>query len=301
MRFDSEINSIPLTDLSSAIFDIAGVEVNVLRLDLIHPVTGGNKFFKLKYNLEEAKKSNCKSILSFGGAYSNHIAALASAGKKCGIKTIGIIRGESAISNITLNRAAADGMELHFVLREKYREYRNENSWNELYEKFPGCYIVPEGGSNIAGVRGCMEIAKLIPASTDHVFLAAGTGATLAGVISGGIHKIRVTGIAVVNDHSLENRIKNYYYELTGGILPKNSFDLNYDYTFGGYAKTTRELDQFVHENHINQENPSLKIETVYTGKLFFAVYDLVKKGCFAGGTSITLIHTGGLQYLAES
>ncbi len=274
------------------------ISLKVLRLDLVNPLTGGNKWFKLKYNLEEAKKLGKTTLLSFGGPYSNHIAALASIGKEQGLKTVGIIRGELHHHNPTLNRAKENGMHLVPCGFEEYRSYRNPKNWTELNIQYPDAFIIPEGGSNKLGLEGCKLIAKLIPENTIHVFLPVGTGTTMAGLICGSEGRFLINGVAVV-------KAKEYFdIEICKMIqddcigkddpLPTNYF-LHHDFTFGGYAKKDTLLTGFIDE--FGGEN-LLPIEPIYTGKMFYALINLVSNGYFKQGDSIVAIHTGGNQYL---
>jgi 1-aminocyclopropane-1-carboxylate deaminase/D-cysteine desulfhydrase-like pyridoxal-dependent ACC family enzyme len=274
----------------------ANVQVNVLRLDLIDPIYGGNKWFKLKYNLIEAKRLNQATLLSFGGAFSNHIAALARVGKLYNFKTIGIIRGETtSISNPTLKRASEDGMQLHFVSREEYRLLR-ENK-DSVSKQFENCYIIPEGGSNTLGVKGCIDIGKLISEDTDYVVLPIATGSTLAGVYIGAPNSCNVIGISVLKGESfLESDVlaKISRRDLMTS-MPNDKFRLIHDYSFGGYAKSNNMLTNWIAEF---EKQTGILIEPIYSGKLFYGFFDLLSKNYFKKGSKITLIHTGGRQYL---
>ena len=281
-----------LQEIFHPIFHQQKLTVKVLRLDLIDPITGGNKWFKLNFNLEEAKKRSFKTIISFGGPYSNHIAALASAGAKLGFETVGIIRGQLH-DNSTLNRARVQGMKLISCDYEKYRGYRNPENWNELYEQFPESYIIPEGGSNYLGFQGCKLIAKLIPENTDFVFLPVGTGTTMAGLISSSDNKFSVEGVAVVKakDHLNDEVARMIKDDLNS--IPQKYF-LHHDFTFGGYAKSDSTLKSFVEDFCRDTKIP---IEPIYTGRMFYAIVALVNSGYFSKGASIVAIHTGGNQY----
>jgi 1-aminocyclopropane-1-carboxylate deaminase len=297
--------SVPMNEITSPLFERAGISVNVLRCDLINPISGGNKWYKLRLNLEEAAAKNIKTLLSFGGAYSNHLAALAQMGRQFGYKTIGIVRGEmEAKSNITLQRAAFQGMELVFTDRESYRKYRDEKAWTDLHSRFGPCFIIPEGGSNHLGVQGCMKIADQIPLETDEIFLPVGTGATLAGLVLGLNGRNKVTGIAVVKaEQWLKTEILRFLSDervVSSGEERKSyslqgNYSLNSEYTFGGYAKRNEQLERFVEDFNANQP---FKIEPVYSGKLWYGLTDMIEKGKFRKGTKIVVVHTGGLQYL---
>lgn len=231
-----------------------------------HALISGNKWWKLKYNLEQARKEGHDTLLTFGGAYSNHIYATAAAAKETGFKSIGIIRGEE-VDNPTLRFAREQGMKLEFISREDYRRK------DEL--KFANAYVIPEGGTNEFAIKGCAEWGrKLLSLSFDQLYVPVGTGGTMKGLMNGIDGKRAVIGVPV---------LKNYDFE--GALLR--------DYHHGGYAKTTRELVQFC-------ESFPITLEPTYTGKLFYAVFDQIDKGLIRKGTTVLIIHTGGLQALAK-
>jgi 1-aminocyclopropane-1-carboxylate deaminase len=272
------------------VIENAGVELSVLRLDLLHPIAGGNKVFKLKYNLLRAKEEGKESLLTFGGAYSNHIAATALAGKENGFKTIGIIRGERINPlNKTLRFAEEYGMHLEFVSREDYRNKATEDFLNKLQQQHHDALIIPEGGNNLEGFKGAMEILSDVKTDFDVVCCAVGTGTTLAGITASLKPHQQAMGIAVLRGKEmLERNI--------GSFLNSNANSkINCDYSFGGYAKTSIELNDFVNNFTLKT---NIQIEPIYTGKMFYAVFDLLEKGYFKAGNKILCIHTGGLQYL---
>lgn len=247
-------------------FTLDGVLVKVLHEYQNHPTISGNKWWKLKYNIEQARKENHNTLLTFGGAYSNHIYATAAAAKENGLKSIGIIRGEK-VDNPTLRFAKSQGMELRFISREDYR--RKE----EL--EFNGVYVIPEGGSNQYAIEGCAEWGKkLLKIEFDQLYVPVGTGGTIIGLIKGIDGKREVIGVPV---------LKNYDFD----------FPMLKEYHHGGYAKTSKELLEFINSFHI-------KLEPTYSGKLFYAVIDQIKKGLIPKGTTVLLIHTGGLQVLSK-
>lgn len=271
------------------------ISLTVRRLDLVDDITGGNKWYKLLFNLIHFKQSGLSSLVTFGGAYSNHIAAVARAGKLEGIQTTGIIRGEArSITNPTLSRAVNDGMKLLFVSRSDYRK-KNETQWlMALLPDFKNCMIIPEGGSNADGVKGCMQILTAADAQYSHITLACGTGATAAGLILTLKPHQRLIGINVLkNENSLETSIKNY---LDLFRQPINiNWNVNHEFHFGGYAKSATELSDFIKYFFFKTGIPT---ETVYTGKLFYGLEQLIKSNYFSPGSKILAIHTGGLQYL---
>jgi 1-aminocyclopropane-1-carboxylate deaminase len=254
-----------------------GIEVSVLRLDLIHPQISGNKWFKLKYNLAEAKKQGLDTILTFGGAFSNHIHATAVACKQFGFKSIGVIRGEKESEpNSTLSEAKKYGMELYFVSREDYKRKSEEDFISELKNKFGNFYLIPEGGDNLFGEKGCEEI---LPKENDFdiVICACGTGTTFKGIQKSLKANQRLIGISVLKGE---------------GPLNSNPNIIN-DCHFGGYAKHTQQLLDF--KNKFENEN-KIPLDYVYTSKLFFAVQDLISKNKFAANSKVLVIHSGGLQ-----
>ena len=293
MVVDSPKN-IPLQELKDALITPSGVRVFILRLDLIHPTINGNKYFKLKYNLDEMDRLGQNTLLTFGGAYSNHIAATASAGKEKKINTIGIIRGEElkSTSNRMLKTAADNGMDLHFVTREEYRKRYREEYHVYLKSKFGDFYLLPEGGSNRAAVKGCAEILKTLDNDFDFVCLPVGTGATMAGIAASASKKQQVIGFAVLaNANYLDEDVSKMVMEFSGKELPNTK--IIHDFHFGRYARSTGELDKFI--KRFTSDN-NIPIEPVYTGKMLFGIYDMIKGGYFVRGEKILVIHTGGLQ-----
>ena len=263
--------------------------VDVLRLDLIHPVISGNKWFKLKHYLSEALKLNKKYLLTFGGAWSNHIVATAAAAKARGIKSIGIIRGEEpSFLSASLTQVKENGMELYFSNREDYAAKRIPEQVYINYDR-DDVYVVDEGGFGEKGMEGAMEILDHVSLENyDHIVAATGTGTMLAGLINKVREEARVSGITVLkNNVSVENNIRSLLHS------PSSHFRVIYDYHFGGYAKKTGTLIEFMNEWYTKTGIPS---DFVYTGKLFYAVNDLIEKSYFPAGENILIIHSGGLQ-----
>jgi 1-aminocyclopropane-1-carboxylate deaminase len=272
-----------------------GVQMTVRRIDLIDEITGGNKWYKLKYNILEAKRLNKNHIITFGGAFSNHIAATASACENEGLNCTGIIRGEAdSIKNITLSRAVASGMKLCFVSRELYRK-RNEPEFIDSILKTDGNeFIIPEGGSNNFGMIGCKEILEKKHDHFNVIAVAAGTGTTAAGLLQALEEDQILQVINVLRDQdSTLNFIKS--------LSPNEKWsklNVSNDYHFGGYAKSDPILDAFCKSFF---QQTAIPAEPIYTGKLFYGIYDLAQKGIIPAGTKILAIHTGGLQYLSQS
>ncbi|BAZ49481.1 1-aminocyclopropane-1-carboxylate deaminase [Nostoc sp. NIES-4103] len=285
--------------IHSKIAHSAGVELYVLRLDLMHPWVNGNKWFKLKYNLLEAKQNNLMTLLTFGGAYSNHIYATAAAGNLFGFRTIGVIRGEERLPlNPTLHFAVQQGMQLVYLGRNEYRQRNTTALHEELKQRFGEVFIIPEGGSNLNGVRGCMEIASEATAF-DYICVACGTGTTLAGIALSLHQTQRVLGFPVLKDgaflaEEINSLLKNY---LASGLpKPSNSpafWQLMCDYHMGGYAKVNDELLLFSQQF---QQEYDIPLDYVYTAKMFYGVMDLLQRGFFQKGDRLLLVHTGGLQ-----
>lgn len=266
------------------------IRIDVLRLDLVHPVISGNKWFKLKEYLSEAISLGKKTIVSFGGAYSNHIVATAAAARQAGLESIGMIRGEEppALSP-TLVEAKNFGMELFFVSRE---DYRNRIIPVAVYRahRDGDVYVINEGGYGRRGTDGAKKILDLVNAAQyEHITAAVGTGTTLAGLVEATAGAQKITGISVLkNNHSLEKEIQNLLSEKN-----KDRFTLLHDYHFGGYAKYSGELIESMNQWYRETGIPS---DFVYTGKLFFALTDLLQKGFFQPGSRVLTIHSGGLQ-----
>ncbi len=259
-----------------------------LRLDLYDKDIPGNKWFKLKYNIEPALAAG--TLLTFGGAYSNHLAAAAAAGKKYGFKTIGIVRGEEpAELNPVLTNALSSGMALHYISREEYKRRNEEGFIKELRVRLGEFYLLPEGGSNALAVKGCSEILSLVNIPFDDVCCAVGTGGTIAGIISSLEPEQQAVGFPVLKDGSF---LRDDINELLGNTLTKGKWRLETEYHFGGYAKSTKELETFI--STFEKQN-AIPLDHVYTGKLMYGVYDLLKKGVFKGRT-VLAVHTGGFR-----
>ncbi|MBB6609958.1 1-aminocyclopropane-1-carboxylate deaminase/D-cysteine desulfhydrase [Pontibacter sp. Tf4] len=283
----------PLQQLQHPLLQKHGLTLWVKREDLLHPHISGNKWRKLKYNLQEAKAQGKQTIVTFGGAYSNHIAATAAAGAEFGYKTIGIIRGEEHLPlNPTLAFATEQGMELHYISRELYRHKAEPAFLAELAEKFNQPYLVPEGGTNLLAVKGCTEIIEDISIDFDVICCASGTGGTIAGLIAGLRGEKQVLGFpALKGGEFLKEEIAQLVYNYSGHNY--SNWQLITDYHFGGYARVKPELLAFIRAFH---EQHQIPLEPVYTGKLFFGLFDLISKSYFPKGTRIVAIHTGGLQ-----
>lgn len=259
--------------------DYNGYQIGILRLDLIHSEISGNKWFKLKYNLEQAKKGNKNTIITFGGAFSNHIAATAVASKLAGFKCIGIIRGEeTSANNPTLSFAQQNGMELLFVSRDEYSQKNDSGYLQRLRYMYPEAYIIPEGGDNKLGQKGCEEIITTDMFMYKNIFCAYGTGTTYKGISKS------------LLPHQLLNVVNVLKFDANASEA--QTIILN-DYHFGGYAKHTNELLEF---KTWFENTYSIALDYVYTVKLFFAAFDLMKQDKLKKENPILIIHCGGLQ-----
>lgn len=268
------------------------VKLYLKREDLIHPSISGNKWRKLKYNMLRAYEIGATSILTFGGAFSNHIYATAAAGAACGINTIGVIRGEIAKPlNPTLEKASEWGMELVSVSREAYRHKTSKEFLASLESKYGKFYLIPEGGSNVLALKGCAEIGA-ISEKFDYWCLSCGTGGTLAGLVLGLDIQSKVMGFpALKGGQFLQDDIHNLLREVD--INSPVSWELITDYHFGGYAKLPDNLVNFIREFRSKYE---VLLDPIYTSKMMFGVLDLIKKGLFPHNSSVLAIHTGGIQ-----
>ena len=277
----SEVITAQIQELNSSLLQAKKVHVLVQREDLIHPHVSGNKWRKLKYNLLHAKEKGFQKVLTFGGAFSNHIVATAAAVSAMGMEGVGLIRGEEQLPlNPTLLKAQESGMKLRYVDRTSYR-LKAEKDWSVEFSEH---YIIPEGGTNVLAVKGCEEIVS--NTDFDIVCCACGTGGTLAGIINSLQPQQKAIGFpALKGADFLEKDIQQY--------VTSKEWEMCYDYHFGGYAKVNKELIDFI--NNFKQTH-KIPLDPVYTGKLFFGVFDLIAKDYFREGTTLLLIHTGGLQ-----
>jgi 1-aminocyclopropane-1-carboxylate deaminase len=265
------------------------VSLTLKREDLLHSQISGNKLRKLKYNLIHAKELGFDTLLTFGGAYSNHIAATAHAGKEYHLKTIGVIRGdelaEKRQTNPTLTLAKKLGMQLKYVSREVYRSKDNPEFINYLEREFGRFYLLPEGGTNALAIKGCQEIVSENDYDFDIICCPVGTGGTIAGIINGSDAKQTVLGFpALKGDFSIKDIRK---------FADKGNWKLQTGYHFGGYAKVSEELINFMNDFHQKTQIP---LDPIYTGKMIYGIMHLIAKGHFKPNTKILAIHTGGLQ-----
>lgn len=269
------------------------VELHLLREDEIHLTISGNKFRKLKYNLIEFQKGNHDSILTFGGPYSNHISAVAAAGKEFGLKTIGIIRGEEIIGKIyenpTLTFAKGCGMDLGFISREDYRNKNKEEFTQNLKNKFGNIYILPEGGTNQLAVKGCEEILGSHTSYFDFICCSVGTGGTISGIINSSENHQEILGFPSLKGADfLKDEIKNF--------TSRSNWRLVTDFHFGGYGKINDELLDFINDF---KSRFDVTLDPIYTGKMMFGIMKLMNEKHFPPKSKILSVHTGGLQGIA--
>ncbi len=276
-----------LTKVSAPCLDRRQVELWIKRDDLLHPIVSGNKWRKLKYILNHALSLGAIKIVSMGGAYSNHLYALAYVGHRLGIQTEGFIRGEPQ-SNPTLNDLRRWRMHLHFVSREDYRNLRQYKDWNSLPGIDTDAYWLPEGGSVDLALQGVAEMVSEIDIQYDVVCCPCGTGTTLAGIIEAVQPDVRVIGFSALKGGSFLKRDVEALL-----AQARDNWDIITDYHFGGFARTKPELIEFI--ERFSSET-SVRLEPVYTGKMFYGIYDLIGKGFFPADRRIVVIHTGGLQ-----
>lgn len=250
----------------------------------------GNKWRKLKYNLIAAREQGYSTLLTFGGAFSNHIAATASAGKLFGFRTVGIIRGEKTLPlNPTLLFAESCGMELHFWSRAQFRQKDQANVLAQLQRDFPGAYVLPEGGTNALALQGCAELAKeiLSQEAVDYICVSCGTGGTLAGIVQGLTGEAFALGFSALKGDFHRAEVHKLLHPATW-----DNWEVATEYHFGGYAKVPQDLLAFLEE----MKTYGLPLEPIYTGKMLWGVLDKVNQGYFPKGSRICVVHTGGLQ-----
>lgn len=273
----------------------AGVRLIVKREDLNHPAISGNKWWKLKYNLEAAIQQHHKTVLTFGGAFSNHIYATAAAARAVGLKAIGVIRGEETLPlNTTLQFAADQGMKIAYLSRTEYKNISTPELTNTFRRQFGEFFLIPEGGSNNLAVRGCSEFARehLSEIDFDHLFLPVGTGGTMAGIICGFEGNQKIVGVSVLKDGSfLKERVRKMITDFSGASI--GNWSLLTQYHEGGYAKTSARLLSVIEEM---KSTHGLPLDQVYTGKLLLGVMNEIESGSFSRGTTILLLHTGGCR-----
>ncbi len=287
----------PLQPVHDAVLQAHGVSLSVLRLDLLHPHISGNKWFKLRPVLEQAQAQGQRTLLSFGGAWSNHLLALAAAGQQAGFTTIGLVRGEVLRPlNPVLAAAEAFGMQLLPVSRTDYRESHSDVFLQALRERWPQALIIPEGGASLQGVLGCQEIAQALrwhmqDACARHVTLATATGTTLAGLVSALDETVCVDATLVLKgEDRLSAEVRQWLEQLPTG--PRARWQILQGWHAGGYARCTPELAAFIAGF---MARTGIPLEPVYTGKMMWSVYERIAGGQIPAGSEVIAIHTGGI------
>ena len=294
----------PIQQIQNDLLQSKKITLYIKRDDLIHPQVSGNKWRKLKYNLLTAKEAKKTILLTFGGAFSNHIYATAAAGKVFDFKTIGLIRGERIEPlNPMLTFAEEVGMQLHFISRTEYRKKDDQDYQKELSNKFGDFFLIPEGGTNATAIKGCAELVAEVENQLgelpDYWCASCGTGGTLSGVIAGLNGQKNVLGFSALKGDFHQKDIERLLYKVSETLKESDAYtnwQINTDYHFGGYAKFKPELIDFI--NTFKKDN-NIQLEPIYTGKLFYGIYDLIKNDYFPSGSSILAVHTGGLQGIA--
>lgn len=288
-----------LQRLTASYLDQRDIRLSVLRLDEIHPLIFGNKWFKLKHNLLASQEQGFSRLLSFGGAFSNHLMAVAAAGQHCGLETIGVVRGELVQPlNPVLQFAADRGMNLQGISRSQYRQKDNPEFHEALRSRWGECYLIPEGGSNALGVKGCRDIASLVswePGARQRLLaMACGTGATMAGVIQGFAANIairpEILGVSVLKAPGYLSRNVSRWLD-AGDLTSEPSWRIDDDSHFGGYARSNPALERFM---TVFSDTHGIPLEPVYTGKLFWRLDQDIRSGQIAPGTDVIALHTGG-------
>ena len=277
----------PITEIFTEKLKQKKLKLFIKREDLIHPEISGNKWRKLYLNLLQAKNEDKMKVLTFGGAYSNHIYATAAACQLLGFESIGIIRGEMVDErNPTLNFAESKGMKIVRVSRERYR-----NEKTSIASEFPEVFCIPEGGNNTLGRNGLELLAKELindfPDQEIKLVLPIGTGCTIGGLINFLPHNFSVLGINVLKNLGINNELKEW---IDAKVL---EYEINHDFHFGGYAKANQELVDFINGF---ESSHNIQLDPIYTSKMLYAIFELIEKDHFREGQTIVAIHTGGLQ-----
>jgi 1-aminocyclopropane-1-carboxylate deaminase len=268
---------------------LGDVRVLLKRDDLIHPVVGGNKWRKLKYVLSESELAGATTLLTFGGAYSNHVRALAAAGRLLGLRTIGVIRGDERPHNEVLAGAVADGMHLHYVDRDTYRRRRDPAFHDELRGALGAFHLVPEGGTSVPALRGCAEVVSEIDRPFDRIVCPVGTGGTLAGLAIGLHHGQSAVGISVLRGAlSLDDEVGGLIEAAVG--RPLHNWSIDHRFHHGGFARRSRELDAFVDEF---DERHGFRPDQVYVAKMLFGLFAMVAAGEISSGSEVVAVVTG--------
>ncbi len=280
------------SSINQSLDTIEGHSIVIKREDLIHPIISGNKFRKLKYVFKEVIERKIPTVITFGGAFSNHLAAVASAGKSIGVQTVGIIRGDEwknkINQSVTLSFCKKEGMHLICIPRKIYAEKDAAIEVQQILKKYPKNRIIPEGGTETLAIQGCSEIMEDEDLGFDSICCSIGTGGTFIGLIESSSLNQKVVGFNALKNPSITDFISIQ--------TKKKNWEINSEYTFGGYAKTDDSLISFMNTFYQQYKIP---LDPIYTGKMLFAIFELIKKKEWKWGKSILVIHTGGIQGIA--
>ncbi len=289
----------PITQLDEPLLADKNIQLFIKRDELIHPVIQGNKWRKLKYNLLAAAEQSANTILSFGGAYSNHLHALAAAGRLFNFNTIGIIRGERpATLNPSLQDMQAWGMQLEFISRADFRKQTSTEFIQQLKQEYGAFYLIPEGGNNAAGRQGCSELLDELDQPYDVICCEVGSGTQFSALVSGhatssqAAHNTHYLGFVVMKNPALLQQLKDYFQQQQ---VTYSNWSLNHDYHFGGFARADDTLHAFIRQF---KQQQAIQLEPVYSGKMLYGIYQLIEQDYFKPGSRILAIHGGGLQGL---
>lgn len=275
-----------ITSIESSLLQRKGIQLDMLRIDLIHPHISGNKWFKLKYNIDFATQAQKSSLVSFGGAYSNHLHALAYAGMQAQLPTIGYVRGEE-VENATLSDCKNWGMDVHFISRQNYKSKLESDFMNELQLKHPNSMIIPEGGSNELGLKGCSEILSVCDTTSyDYIAAPIGTGTTFAGIANSMQTHQHAIGFTAMKGGS-------YLAQSLTSIIPHTRWTLETEFAYGGFGKINEEVIELLSEF---KSKHGIELDFVYTAKMMSGIMEKIEKNDFPEGSKILAIHTGGKQ-----
>lgn len=287
-----QANRISNQPISHPLLDKQGVSLCIKRLDQVHEAVPGNKFFKLKYNLLQAALEGKTCLLTFGGAYSNHIHAVSGAAHLLGWKSVGIIRGEESLPlNPTLSEALEKGMTLYYCDRNRYRQKETPEFLLELRQTFGDFFLIPEGGTNKAAIRGAAEILDATDNSFTHLATSIGTGGTFSGLLKAALPHQVLCGFSALKGEFIHQELAQQLRRFQ--IQPKANYQVFTEYHCGGYAKVDQKLVEFM---WWFQETFGITLDPIYTAKLFWGIWDLLQKGFFPEGSKILALHSGGLQ-----
>jgi len=278
----------PVTEIFDDLLSAAGIRLLIKREDLNHPAVSGNKWWKLKYNIAELQDREKNQILTFGGAFSNHIYAVAAAAHELELESTGIIRGEEVTPlNPTLQFATSAGMKLHYISRGQYRSKLEPAFIRGLEKRFGDFYLIPEGGSNELAVQGVSEFAGQLDHNFDYICCPVGTAGTLAGIIRGLRGTKKVVGFSALKNGAFLNEEVRKFEE------SYKNWEIRTEYDHGGYAKSTMALQAFIADFQAQHHIP---LEFTYSGKMMWGIFDLAKKGYFHSGSTVLALHTGGIH-----